>query len=84
MKRKLLRTLSVPLFLAAAYVYIHVHFLSVEPVDCNAFSFFSTLDVGCLITSATWLVVCLLAAPGVFLWAAGGKKQVEPEERSAE
>lgn len=66
----------MPFFLAAAYVYIYVHFLSAEPVDCNAFSFFSTLDFGCLVTSETWLVVCLIEVPGMFLWSAAGDKSV--------
>jgi hypothetical protein len=52
---------------------------TVEPVDCNSFSFFSKLDVGCLVISVTWLVVFGLAAPGVFLWTAGGKKQARSE-----
>ena len=76
MKRVTLRVIATPFFLAAAYVYVYVHFLAPEPVDCNAFSFFSTLDFGCLVTSATWLVVCVLAVPGLALWAAAGEKKV--------
>ena len=74
MKQLVFRMLAVPFFLAAAFVYIYVHFLAEPTVDCNAFSFFSTFDVGCLITSATWLVVCILAFPGAFLWVAGESK----------
>ena len=79
MKKLVLRALAVPFLLAAAYIYIHVHFLAPEPVHCDAFSFFSSLDLGCWITSATWVVVCVLGAPGVILWSLSAKKAQSAE-----
>lgn len=80
MKNLLLRLLAIPFFAAAAGIYIYVHFFSPEPVDCNAFSFFSTFDFGCLITSLTWGVVCVVAFPGVLLWMSGAsRKETERE-----
>ena len=80
MKQIVFRVLSVPFFLAAAAVYIYVHFLAPEPVYCNPFSFFSTLDFGCLVTSATWLIVCVLVAPGGLLWVAGQPKPTNKDQ----
>ena len=72
---------GVPFFLAAAGTYIYVHFFAAEPVDCNAFSFFSTFDVGCLITSLTWAVVCAVALPGILLWTASSGAKGPSETR---
>lgn len=79
MKQFLLRALAVPFFVAAVGVYIYVHFLAIEPVDCDAFSFFSTIDFGCLATSLTWGVVCLLALPGIVLWTAASGPKIADE-----
>lgn len=76
----MLRLLAIPFFVAAAGVYVYVHFFSEGNVDCNAFSFLSTLDFGCLMTSATWLVVCLTAAPGIALWVGGIQRRPSPKE----
>lgn len=79
MKQFVLRAIAVPFFVAAVGVYIYVHFLAIEPVYCDAFSFFSTFAVGCLVTSITWGVVCLLALPGIFLWTAGSGSKTADE-----
>lgn len=79
MKQFILRALAVPFFIAAVGVYIYVHFITDESVDCDAFSFFSTFDVGCLVTSVTWGVVCVLALPGILLWTVGSGSKTADE-----
>ncbi|MDB2605936.1 hypothetical protein N9Y41_04485 [Planktomarina temperata] len=62
------KALSIPFFIGAFFMWI-----TADYPDCNAFSFggcsiFEVGILGGLKSFSNWLIVVLVAMPGVFLW----------------
>ena len=60
-------------FCLAGTVYIYFHFFT-SATDCNPW-FLPILQMGCHNSVFVWLIVAIVATPGIVLWAWGSSRK---------